>query len=113
MSLMNGKAESYAGKLTLRESSLLIKKSSLLISVDSAAVHIASAVKTPVIALYGPTNPVHWGPYPNGCRNKVISKVKEFSLGRGSTNKEGGMELITVDDVITWSNDILKNTENC
>ncbi|MFC1493603.1 glycosyltransferase family 9 protein, partial [candidate division KSB1 bacterium] len=109
VSLMSGKAQNFAGELTLRESALLIKNSSLLLSVDSAAVHIASAVKTPVIALYGPTNPVHWGPYPNGCNNKVISRVKEFSLGRGSTNKEGGMELITVDDVLCAADDILNN----
>ncbi len=107
ISQMKGEAECYAGKLTLRESSLLIKHSSLLVSVDSAAVHIASAVKTPVIALYGPTNPVHWGPYPNGCKNVVISKVEKFSLGRGSTNKEGGMELIESADIVEAAAGIL------
>jgi ADP-heptose:LPS heptosyltransferase len=107
ISQMGETAESFAGRLKLRESALLIKNSKLLISVDSAAVHIASAVRTPVIALYGPTNPVHWGPYPNGCNNRIISKVKEYSLGRGSTNKEGGMDLISVEDVVNTVKDIL------
>ncbi len=104
---MKNDAVSYAGKLNLREAMLLIKNSVCTVSVDSAAMHIASGVKTPVVALFGPTNPIHWGPYPNGCRNVVISKIKEFSLGRGSTNKEGGMELIVVEDVIKAVDQIL------
>lgn len=41
----------------------LLEKSSLLISIDSMAVHMASAVKTPVVAMFGPTNEHIWGPW--------------------------------------------------
>jgi heptosyltransferase-2 len=34
----------------------------LLVSNDSGPVHLASAVGTPVLALYGPTSAVRWGP---------------------------------------------------
>ena len=34
----------------------------LLIACDSGPVHLASAVGTPVLALFGPTSPVRWGP---------------------------------------------------
>ena len=97
--LMSNKPVNAAGKLSIRQAALLIKNAEFVVSVDSAAMHIASAVKTPVVALFGPTNPVHWGPYPNGRSNQVLSKVKDFKLGRGSTNKSGGMDLIEFDDV--------------
>jgi len=96
---MYEKAVTLAGKLSIRETAIVIQKSQFLATVDSAAMHIASAVRTPAVALFGPTNPVHWGPYPNGRANQVISKVKQFTLGRGSTNKSGGMEDITTNDV--------------
>jgi heptosyltransferase-2 len=38
----------------------------LLVSNDSGPVHLASAVGTPVLALYGPTSMVRWGPRPPG-----------------------------------------------
>ena len=87
------------GELSIRQAAVLIRKSRFVLSVDTAAMHIASALKTPVVALFGPTNPNHWGPYSNGRANQVLSRVTEFKRGRGSTNKAGGMELITVKDV--------------
>jgi len=96
---MQEAAIDLTGQLSIRQAGVLVKKAQFVVSVDTAAMHIASAVRTSVVALFGPTNPVHWGPYPNGRANRVLSKVTEFKLGRGSTNKSGGMELITVEDV--------------
>jgi heptosyltransferase-2 len=38
----------------------------LLLACDSGPVHLASAVGTPVLALFGPTSPERWGPAPPG-----------------------------------------------
>jgi len=43
------------GKLTLRQSAALIKRAALLVTNDSAPLHLASAVGTPIVALFGPT----------------------------------------------------------
>lgn len=52
-----------AGQLTLKELSTLIQHAKALICVDSVPLHIASALKTPVVALFGPTSEQNWGPW--------------------------------------------------
>jgi len=52
-----------AGKLTLKELSAMITHAKALLCVDSVPLHIASAVKTPVVALFGPTSEINWGPW--------------------------------------------------
>ena len=55
-------AEVYGGTLTLGQSAALIQMADVMISVDTGPLHIAQAVHTPVLALFGPTNPAIWGP---------------------------------------------------
>lgn len=43
------------GKLTLRQSAALIKRAALLVTNDSAPLHLATAMGTPIVALFGPT----------------------------------------------------------
>lgn len=45
------------GKTTLTELTSLIKRCQVFISSDSAPMHIASSVNTPLVALFGPTDP--------------------------------------------------------
>lgn len=40
----------------------VIKSARLFCGVDTAAMHLADAMKTPCVALFGPTNPYHWRP---------------------------------------------------
>lgn len=51
-----------AGRLSLKQTGALIQRSTLFIGNDSAPQHIASAVDTPVVALFGPTDPGNFGP---------------------------------------------------
>ncbi|HID95817.1 MAG TPA: lipopolysaccharide heptosyltransferase II [Candidatus Latescibacteria bacterium] len=46
-----------AGKMSLRQSAALLSRSSLLLCNDSAPMHLAVAVRTPVVAIFGPTSP--------------------------------------------------------
>jgi heptosyltransferase-3 len=54
------------GKTTIKQLVAISEASDLFIGVDSAPVHIAAAVKTPVIALFGPTWENVWGPHGKG-----------------------------------------------
>jgi ADP-heptose:LPS heptosyltransferase len=51
-----------AGKLSLLGTAAVLARARLLCAVDSAPVHLADALGTPLVALFGPTNPFHWRP---------------------------------------------------
>jgi heptosyltransferase-3 len=53
-----------AGALNLGEVGYLLSKASVYVGLDTSVTHMAAALGIPTIALYGPTNPVKWGPMP-------------------------------------------------
>lgn len=54
------------GKLRLAALSALYAKARLFVGPDTSTTHIAAACGVPTLALFGPTNPVKWGPWPAG-----------------------------------------------
>ncbi len=51
-----------SGRTNLKQLAYLIKKFDLFITNDSGPMHIAVAMKTPVIAFFGPETPLIYGP---------------------------------------------------
>jgi heptosyltransferase-2 len=66
-----GRAHSAAGVLGLRASAALIARAVVLVTNDSAPLHLATAVGTPIVAVFGPTVPA-FGFGPRGARDRVI-----------------------------------------
>lgn len=60
-----------AGALPLRVSAALIARSRLLVTNDSAPLHLATAVGTPIVAIFGPTVPA-FGFGPRGAGDLVV-----------------------------------------
>ena len=52
---MNERVVNLTGKLSLLESAIMIKNAKALISNDSGLMHMATAVKTPVLVIFGST----------------------------------------------------------
>lgn len=52
------------GLLSLAETAELLKGARLFVGPDTAVTHLAAATGIPTIALFGPSNPVKWGPWP-------------------------------------------------
>jgi len=52
--------------LTVEGMAAALARVKLLVSNDSGPVHLASALGTPVLALFGPTSTVRWAPAPPG-----------------------------------------------
>ncbi len=61
------------GKLKLLEAAAVIEKLDLLLSNDTALMHMATAVNTPVVAVFGPTSR-ELGFFPFGGKARVIEK---------------------------------------
>lgn len=60
---MSKKPISLTGKTSLRQLAGLISHADLFITNDSGPMHMANALKTPVVAVFGPTDPIITGPF--------------------------------------------------
>ncbi len=67
----------FTNATSLRETCALLAEADVLVTGDSGPMHLASAVKTPVVALFGPTTQ-EWGFFPEGD-NDIILENKDLS----------------------------------
>lgn len=67
-----------AGQVGLPALGYLLSRAALYVGTDTAVSHMAAAVGAPTIVLFGPSNPVKWGPWP-----------KDFPLADSPWRKHG------------------------
>ena len=91
-----------AGKTDLAQLAELFRKCAVVISNDSGPMHLAAAVGTPVVAIFGPTDPALTGPY--GNRHVVLRSDIPCSPCMKPrcthTPKMECMSLVTVEQVL-------------
>ena len=80
------------GKTSLLELAALEKAASVHVSSDTGPLHIANAMKTPIVALFGPTMPQRSGPYGN-----LYSTVL---MAENPGHEDTDMSTISVDQVL-------------
>ncbi len=68
--LSRGKVYDLTAKLTLKELAFVEGQSRLFIGGDTGPMHLSVAMNTPVVALFGPTDPRRFGPY--GDQHTVV-----------------------------------------
>jgi heptosyltransferase III len=80
-----------AGRLSLSQSACLLSRAKVYVGPDTVMTHIAAAVGAPTVALFGPSNPVKWGPWPQGYaqpqnpyRLRGTQRVENVILLQGS-----------------------------
>jgi ADP-heptose:LPS heptosyltransferase len=84
------------GRTALRETCAILSQARALLTADSGPMHLATAVGTPVVALFGPTA-LAWGFYPSGEHDTVLERAmpcRPCSL-HGSTRCKTGRECLT------------------
>nr|WP_315241025.1 glycosyltransferase family 9 protein [uncultured Albidiferax sp.] len=57
-----------SGQLNFNQLVSLFRRASLYIGPDTSVTHLAAASGIGVLAVFGPTNPVRWGPWPSTPR---------------------------------------------
>lgn len=77
-----------AGQLDFSQLALLLNRATLYIGPDTVTTHLAAAMGAPTVALFGPSNPVKWGPWPRNSR----ADISPYSL-RG-TQFAGNVALV-------------------
>lgn len=59
--------QNLAGMLSLGQLGALLRGARLYVGPDTVVTHMAAALGVPTVALFGPSNPVKWGPWPRGA----------------------------------------------
>ncbi len=59
----SGNIMNLAGQTSLRQTAAVLNRCAALVTGDTGPMHIAAALSVPIIALFGPTDPVKTGPY--------------------------------------------------
>lgn len=94
-----GDVISLAGELRFAELSAVLSAAAVYIGPDTSVTHLAAACGTRTIALFGPSNPVAWGPWPQGWRGKgnspwqlraPLQRSGRVSIVQGTTERTAG-----------------------
>lgn len=101
-----------AGRLTLKELSALIQSAKALICVDSVPLHIASALKTPVVVMFGPTSEQNWGPWMHPKARVVAQKFSCrpcYQDGCGGSKVSDCLVSMPVEMILTAFDELFSN----
>jgi heptosyltransferase-1 len=94
-----GSPDPLIEQFNLRQLVPLLRRAKFLVAADTGPLHVASALGTPVVGLYGPTDPARNGPY--SPRDVVVRNAapEETTYQRGKFPSRS-MLAITVEDVL-------------
>jgi heptosyltransferase-2 len=111
ISRMKGAAWDFTGKTTLGQLATLLSRCRLLLTNDSGAMHVAAATQTPILALFGPTDPAKTSPY--GVRYRLLRREVGCSpcLLRECPTDHRCMAGIKVEEVLRAASALLESAQ--
>jgi heptosyltransferase I len=86
----------------------LTRRASLLIGGDTGPMHLAAALKIPVVAIFGPTNPVRNGPF--GTRSIVLRSASSMTDHSRRREPEQGLLEISPEEVVGAARGLLRDS---
>jgi ADP-heptose:LPS heptosyltransferase len=100
-----------AGQTSLFTLAEIFRDARAVLGVDSGPLHLASAVGTPTIALYGPSDVTRYGPWGDSSRHRVVRAGMHCprcgDLSASRPEGCGCMMAITVDEVVRAAIEVL------
>jgi heptosyltransferase-1 len=103
-------ARPVAVATTIEELMGLLAHARFLVAADSGPLHLATALGTPVVGLYGPTDPGRNGPFASGAVIVDKARPEEISYKR-RMDYSAAMLRITVADVLAAADPLWKASE--
>lgn len=91
---------------SLSELIALIRRARLFIGGDTGPLHLAAALKIPVVAIFGPTDPARNGPY--GTRSVVLRSPASVTSLSHTSAADPGLLQITTAEVIHAARQLLE-----
>ena len=93
--------------LTITELIALMRGARLFVGGDTGPLHLAAALRVPVVAIFGPTDPARNGPY--GTRSVVLRSPTSPTTHARNPKPDEGMLEIGVHAVVTAARILLAN----
>ncbi len=92
---------------TITELIALTRRARLFIGGDTGPLHLAAALRVPVVAMYGPTDPARNGPY--GTRSIVLRSAGSRTSHARRTAADEGLLAIGSDAVVRAASGLLED----
>ncbi|HYY68223.1 MAG TPA: glycosyltransferase family 9 protein, partial [Terriglobales bacterium] len=83
---------------SLSELIALTRRARLFIGGDSGPMHLAAALRIPVVAIFGPTDPARTGPY--GARSIVLRHAASATYFTHHERQDDHLRSIPVEEVV-------------
>lgn len=95
-----------AMKTSITELIALMRRSKLFVGGDTGPLHLAAALRVPLVAIFGPTDPARNGPY--GARGLVLRNPASRTSHARLAHPEQGLLDINPDSVIRAARQLLQ-----
>jgi heptosyltransferase-1 len=98
-------------KCSITELIALTRRAKIFVGGDTGPLHLAAALRVPVVAIFGPTDPARNGPYPmgNATRSIVLRNPESPTTHARRSAPDEGMLEITVDAVVDAARTLLSD----
>jgi heptosyltransferase-3 len=83
-----------SGRLDLAQLATLLRRASLYVGPDTSVTHLAAACGAPCVALFGPTSPQRWGPWPHGSDAPIDPRAEPGWALRNERQQVGKVILL-------------------
>ena len=94
-----------AMRCTLTELIALMRRARLFVGGDTGPLHLAAALRVPVVAIFGPTDPARNGPY--GTQSVVLRSAASVTSHARRNEAEEGMLGIGSDAVVEAARELM------
>jgi len=100
----SGAAEAVGSSLT--QLIALTRRACVFVGGDTGPMHLAAALRVPVVAIFGPTNPARNGPF--GTRAIVLRSPGSATSHKRRAQPDEGLLEITADQVVDAARQLLR-----